>query len=210
MKNKNQNNAVGLAGAILTVIGTAVGVFMAYKSEDIQKEVLARAKQAAKSFKKTRKEVQKNVQEIFGEVSEDLEKKYLEVQSNVLASAHSLNGPAKFTQKKYHEIVDAVIKNSSKTYKWTKKTAESFSKNLKQDWPKQFAALAATVQPKKSTKKSSKKKTAKPAAKKSLKKVNKKPVKSAAKKASKKSIKKSAKSAAKSKKSSKKSNSRRK
>lgn len=186
----------GLAGAILAVIGTAVGVFMAYKSDDVQKEVLSRAKQVAKNFKKTRKEVQKNVQDIFGEVSEDLEKKYLEVQSNVLASVHGLKGPAKFTQKKYHETVDAVVKNSAKAYKWTKESAEKFSKSLKQDWPKQFATLAGSVAPKKSVRSAAKKKSSpkksigKKSAKKSTK-ANKKSVKKVGKKsASKKSAKK--------------------
>ena len=143
MKNKSSkqpNHQGALAAALLAIIGAAVGVTVAYQNADIRNEVNIRAKRLGKQFNKSRATVQKNVQAIFGKVSLELEKNYLEVQSHVMASIDQLATLAKDNQKNIDKAIEDVVKNYAKAEKWTKQAADNFSKMLKAEWSKQTKA----------------------------------------------------------------------
>jgi hypothetical protein len=168
---KKQPNYTGLAAAIAAALSAAVGLAVAYQKSGIHKEVEARAKVLAKNFNKNRAAVQKNVQEIFGKVSVDLEKAYLEVQSNVIAAMDQFK--SQVNQKNLEKTIDEIVQQFAKAQKWSQQTAEKFSKNLQKEWAKQAGNFQKAAQNSAKSAKVSVKK-ASPAAKKTAKKVVKK------------------------------------
>lgn len=142
-KPDNKPNHQGaLAAALLAVIATAVGITVAYQNSDLRNEVDSRAKKLGKQFNKNRATVQKNVMEIFGKVSEELEKNYLEVHSHVMAAVDQLQTLAKDNQKNIDQAIEQIITNFAKAKKWSKQNAEKFTEMLKAEWVKQSKATA--------------------------------------------------------------------
>ena len=137
---KKEPNYSGLAAALAAVIGGAVGIAVAYQKSGIHKDVEAKAKVLAKDFQKNRKAIQANVQEIFGQVSEDLEKVYVDVHSHVMAAKDQLG--AQLNEKNFNKTIEQIVEQFSKAQKWSKQTADKFTKNLMQEWGKQSKALS--------------------------------------------------------------------
>lgn len=132
-KHHHLGRTLGIAAA--AVIGAAIGIMFAPKSgEETREEIMQKAKNIAKKFDMTREDIQKNVKEVFGEVSDDLEKAYLEIRGSILAYAEEINEKNKLTQKEYNELVDEVVKDYSKGKKWAEKTIEHLIKNIQKTW----------------------------------------------------------------------------
>jgi len=127
--------SAGLGIAIAVALGATLGILFAPKEgAETQKELMEKAKELAKNFKKTRKQMQDTLQEIFGEVTESLEKNYLELQGNILAQIDEIKDKAEFTKDKYDEIVTEAVKQYAKGKKWTEKSINALTKELQKDW----------------------------------------------------------------------------
>lgn len=133
---KNHNPiASGLGFAIAMAIGATLGVLFAPKEgSKTQKDVMKKASELAKGFNKGRKEVQEAVQNIFGEVTEEFEKDYLEIQGNVIAAIDELKDKSDLTHKKYKEIVEDTVAAFSKGKHWAKKTIDALTEELQNGW----------------------------------------------------------------------------
>ncbi len=127
--------AAGLGFAVAVALGATLGVIFAPKEgSKTQKDIIDKAQELAKKFKKGREDIQKNVEQIFGEVSEDLEKSYLELQGNILAQWDHIEDQGELTQKNYKKIVDDTIKEFSKGKKWSEKALKNLKENFEQAW----------------------------------------------------------------------------
>lgn len=134
--NNHKNNsdhtlAKGLGIAVFMALGAAIGMIFAPKEgTETQKDIVEKAQKLAKKFNRSRADLQKTVQSIFGEVSEELEKNYLELQGDILAHIDHLHAKAELTQKKYDEVLDEKVTKFSQEKKWSEKVL----KNLKQSF----------------------------------------------------------------------------
>lgn len=127
--------SAGLGFAIAMALGATLGILFAPKEgSETQKDIMDKAQQLAKKFNKNREDVQAIVKNIFGEVSDELEKDYLELQGDILATADDLKDKTELTQKKYDEIVHDAVKQFSKGKKWTEKSVHSLIEEFKKDW----------------------------------------------------------------------------
>lgn len=121
--------------AVTAAIATGLGIFLrSEKGEEVREEVKDRAEKIAKKFNATREELQEHVQETFGEVTDDLEEKYLEIQGILLAQADELEDGAEMSKEKYEEMVDKAVKKYAKGREWTKDALENLERTLKRDW----------------------------------------------------------------------------
>lgn len=127
--------SAGLGFAIAMALGATLGILFAPKEgAETQKDIMDKAQQLAKKFNKNREDVQSIVKNIFGEVSDELEKDYLELQGDILAMADDIKDKTELTQKKYDEIVHDAVKQFSKGKKWTEKSVHSLIEEFKKDW----------------------------------------------------------------------------
>lgn len=125
----------GLGLAIAMALGATIGLFLTPKNgQENQKELMDKAKEVAKRFKKSRADIQETLQNIFGEVSEELEKDYLEVQGNIAAQVEEIKDKAELTHKKYDEIIQDTVEKFSAGKDWTEKSMKAFIKELQKDW----------------------------------------------------------------------------
>lgn len=132
-ENKEGHPLLGLA--VAAAIAAGLGIFLrSEKGEVVREEVKDRAEKIAKKFNATREDLQARVQETFGEVTEDLEEKYLEIQGILLAQADELEDTAEMSKEKYEEMVDKAVKKYAKGREWTKDSLENLSHTLKRDW----------------------------------------------------------------------------
>ncbi len=127
--------SAGLGFAIAMALGATLGVLFAPKEGvETQKDIMEKAQQLAKKINKSREDVQTTVKNIFGEVSDDLEKNYLELQGNILAQMDDMEDQAELTQKKYDEIVSETVKEFSKDKKWSQKIVKNLKENFSEAW----------------------------------------------------------------------------
>ena len=127
--------STGLGFAVAMALGATLGVLFAPKEgTETQKDIAEKAMLLAKKFNKSRKEVQAAVKDIFGEVTEELEKNYLELQGEILASIDDIKDIKELTENKYDQIVQDVVKHFSKGKKWTEKAIKNLIEELKKDW----------------------------------------------------------------------------
>jgi len=133
----------GLSMAIAVALGATLGILFAPKEgAETQKDIWEKAQQLAKNFNKNREDVQETIKNIFGEVSEELEKSYLEIQGDIFAQIDEIKDKADFTEKKYHEIVAHTIKEFSKGKKWSQATIERLQENFGEAWKDVKASLS--------------------------------------------------------------------
>lgn len=126
-------NQVLLGLAVAGAIAAGLGLFLrTEKGEEVKEEVTHRAKQIAKRFNKTREELQETVREAFGEVSDELESKYLEIQGILMAEADEMKDD--LTKDRYEEMVDKAVKKYAKASDWSERSIESLTRALKHDW----------------------------------------------------------------------------
>ncbi len=134
--NSNNKKAMGLLGiGIAIAIGTTIGVLLTPKDPEAAKEeIMAKAKEIAKKFKKTRAEIKEMVEDIFGEATEELEKIYLQIRGQIFAMSEEAKEEKKLNEEKYREIVREVIEEFSKGEKWGEKEVAKLRKNLEKAW----------------------------------------------------------------------------
>lgn len=131
----NNPLSAGLGLAIAMALGATLGVLFAPKEgSETQKDIMEKAQHLAKKFKKSRADIQKSVKNIFGEVSDELEKNYLELQGNILAQWDHIQDKAELTQRKYNEIVSEKTKEFSRSKKWSEKIIKKLQENFVKDW----------------------------------------------------------------------------
>ena len=106
----------------------------------MQEDLKTRAKDVAHRFKQKREELQEKVTDVFGELSDDLETTYLEVQGKVLAEVHSLKKGVELTQDKFSDMVDEAVDEYAKTREWASSVSKKLKAQLKKDW-KEIQAL---------------------------------------------------------------------
>lgn len=123
--------ALALAGAI----GAALGLIFAPKSGEAMREDIAhRAQDLAGKFNKTKEQVQESVMKIFGKVSDELEKDYVQVRANVMAEIDELKNKKDLTKDRYNELVSRAIKSYSKGKEWTKESIQDLKKHFEDEW----------------------------------------------------------------------------
>ncbi|MEK9160171.1 MAG: YtxH domain-containing protein [Patescibacteria group bacterium] len=121
--------------AVTAAIATGLGIFLrSEKGEEFRDEVSDRAKKIAKNFNATRAELQERVKETFGQVTDDLEEKYLEIQGMLMAQADDMKDGAEMSKEKYEEMVDKAVKKYAKGREWTTDAVGNLSRTLKRDW----------------------------------------------------------------------------
>ena len=121
--------------AVAAAIATGLGIFLrSEKGAEVKEEVSERAKKIAKKFDATREDLQERVKESFGEVSDDLEEKYLQIQGILLAQADDMGDVAEMSKDKYEEMVDTAVKKYAKGREWTSDAVGNLTRTLKRDW----------------------------------------------------------------------------
>ena len=141
-QKKNQDNqkgdgflSKGLGLAVAMALGATLGVLFAPKEgKETQKDLMGKAQELAKNFKKNRVEIQESIQKVFGEVTKELEENYLELEGNILARMDELKDKAELTKQKYEEIVQDTVEQFSKGKKWSGKNIQALIKELQKDW----------------------------------------------------------------------------
>lgn len=139
-EQKKDEHKGGAGGALLGLgvamaIGGALGLIFAPKSgEEMREDTMDQAKKIAKKFNKTRAEVTAMVESIFGSVTDELERNYLEVRGDVMAAIEDLQEKGELTKAKYEKEVDKAVKQFAKNKKWTEQQAKKLSKNLEDAW----------------------------------------------------------------------------
>lgn len=127
--------SAGLGLAIAMALGATLGILFAPKEgSETQKDIAEKAHHLAKKFNKSRADLQKSVKVIFGEVSDELEKNYLELQGDILAQWDLVQDKAELTQKKYNEIVSDKIKEFARSKKWSERVIKKLQENFVKDW----------------------------------------------------------------------------
>lgn len=120
--------------AIAAALGAALGLVFAQRNEPEVKNLFKKAQDLAGKFQKSRQEIQKIIQDAFGEVSEELEKNYLEIRGDILAKVDDLKEKGKLTKEKYEDIVNHAVQKFPQAKDWTKKSTNHLIDTLKQDW----------------------------------------------------------------------------
>lgn len=121
--------------AIAGALAAGIGLFLrSDKGHEMQEELKTRAKDVAQRFKQKREELQEKVKDVFGELSDELETTYLEVQGKVLAEVHSLKKGVELTQDKFSDLVDEAVDEYSKSREWASSVSKKLKVQLKKDW----------------------------------------------------------------------------
>ena len=121
--------------AVAAAIATGLGLFLrSEKGEEVREELADRAKKIAKKFNATREDLQERVKDTFGELNDDLEEKYLEIQGILMVQSDELKDGVEMTKEKYEEMVDKAVKKYAKGREWTADATTKLGRNLKRDW----------------------------------------------------------------------------
>lgn len=122
---------LALAGAI----GAAIGLIFAPKSGvETREDISNRAQDLAGKFKKSKEDVQQSIMKIFGKVSDELEKDYVQIRANVMAEIDELKDKKDLTKDQYNELVSRSIKAYSKGKEWTKESIQELKKHFEDEW----------------------------------------------------------------------------
>lgn len=136
-RNVNHSGVGALGLAVAAAIGAALGLAFAPQSgEKTRKELWNKAQDLASGFNETRENVQKFLSDTFGQVTDDLEKAYVEIRGRVIAAVDDISDKTGFTQKKYHEIVDEAVNSIAQGKKWAEKEITAITKRLNDEWEK--------------------------------------------------------------------------
>lgn len=130
--NKSHNF---LSLAIAMALGTAIGILFAPKSgQEMRKDTADKALEIARKFKNTKEEITSKVKNIFGEANDQLERDYIQIKSNILASIDELKDKKDLTKDKFKEISDSYIKQFAREKKLNKDVMENLSNDLNTLW----------------------------------------------------------------------------
>ena len=135
MISSQRHHTSPLALALAGALGAALGLIFAPKSgEELRDDITHRAHDLAGKFTKTKEEVQDSIMKIFGQVSDELEKDYVQVRANVMAKIDELKDNKSFTTDRYNELVSKAIKSYSKGKEWTKESIRDLKKHFEGEW----------------------------------------------------------------------------
>jgi len=121
--------------AIAGALAAGLGLFLrSEKGQEVREDLSEKAHELAQRFQQKREDLQGKVSKVFGDLSDDLETSYLEVQGKVLADIHSMKKGANLTQDKFESLVDKVVEQFSEDRKWSSSVSKELKSHLKQDW----------------------------------------------------------------------------
>lgn len=121
--------------AIAGALAAGLGLFLrSEKGHEVREDVSEKAQELAKRFQQKREDLQNKVSKVFGELSDDLETSYLEVQGKVLADIHSLKKGVELTQDKFDQLVDKAVDQFSKEREWSAGVSKDLKNTLKKEW----------------------------------------------------------------------------
>lgn len=124
-----------LSYALAGIAGVTLGLLFAPKEgSEFRHDIMEKAKELSKHFNKNREQLQEDIKEIWGEVTDELEKDYVELRSSFLATIDDVKDKANFTFKKYEEIVDDVVTEFTDDRGWTHSQKNKLAKHLKNEW----------------------------------------------------------------------------
>ncbi|MBP9717997.1 YtxH domain-containing protein [Candidatus Gracilibacteria bacterium] len=130
---KPGTSALGIA--VAAALGAGLGLLFAPKDGSaMRSKLMDKVKDLAHRFNKNRVQVQEAVKEIFGEITDELEKDYVEIRSHILAAVDEIEDKAKFSKKKYESIVEDTINEFAEGREWATKEKNNLIKNLKEEW----------------------------------------------------------------------------
>ena len=133
VKDTHGHPLLGLA--IAGALAAGIGLFLrSEKGHEVREDVSVKAKELASRFQQKREDLQEKVSKVFGELTDDLETSYLEVQGKILADVHSMKKGAELTRDKFDDMVDKAVDEFTKDRKWSEGVAKELKSNLKQDW----------------------------------------------------------------------------
>lgn len=133
---ENKPSGFGLGLVIGAVGGALAGLFLAPKSgKALRKDAKKKYNELVKLLKD--KEVDKKVKQIYGKVTVEGKKLYLEVKEELAVALANLKESIEdIDRDTYVEKVDEVVKNLQKTSKGSVDTAKKLKDELVKDWEK--------------------------------------------------------------------------
>lgn len=123
--------ALALAGAIGATIGL---LFAPKRGEEMRGDIMHRAQDLAVKFRKSREDIQDALRNIFGEVSEELERDYIQLRAMIMAQIDELQEGSDLTKDRYSDLVSRAVKTFSKGKSWTKDTIQSLKQHFEDEW----------------------------------------------------------------------------
>ena len=124
-----------LAIALAGIVGAGLGIIFAPKSgEKTREEIAHRAENLAEKFKKSKRDIQHALMKVFGKVSDELEKDYVQIRANVVAEIDALHSKKKFTKERYDTLVEKAIKAYAKGKDWTRESIEDLRRHFEDEW----------------------------------------------------------------------------
>ena len=101
-------SALGIA--IAAVAGAALGVFFTSKrTAHLRKDMLEKGKYLVKKFQKNRREIQEHIRDIFGDVNDDLERSYADIQRTVKGAVEEAKQTGQLTRERFGDIVRQAV-----------------------------------------------------------------------------------------------------
>ena len=127
MANKKSKLVIGL---LLGAVGaTLAGLFLTSKEgKKLQKKI---------KDKITEEEIDKKAKKIFGKVTKETKSSYLKARKLLIELAIGFRENLdKIDEKKYKKIIDELVKNLSKTNKYSYSVIKNLKDELVRDWEK--------------------------------------------------------------------------
>lgn len=123
---------LAIAAAIASTLGF---LYKTDKGEEVRGDIEKKAKDISKRFKKTRQQVEERVKDFYGELTDDFQKNYLELQGEILAELENSKEENKsVTKTQYNKLVDEIVDEFGQGKKWTKEQIQKLTKALDEDW----------------------------------------------------------------------------
>lgn len=135
---------VFLAGLFGATAGAVGGLLLAPKSgKETREQISKMAAELANSVKTEVKESQARLKDIYGNTTEEAQRKYEEVRNAVMGKVALLKTTGKeIDRDKYVKVVDEVVVEFKSDVATSKDSAAKLAKYLKNDWEKVKKALA--------------------------------------------------------------------
>ena len=134
-KKKTSHTGTVLGWTLAAAIGAGLGLLFAPKSgEELREDIKDQAHKLKEKWNLNRQEIQEKVKDIFGEVSEDLEKSYISARSELMAGIEELKEKGEVTKEKFSELIEDILDGVSEKTEYPKKTLDKFKKSLKDEW----------------------------------------------------------------------------
>ena len=142
--SKSKTSQFFLVGLLSAAVGAIAGVLFAPQSgEKTREEIAKMANKIYKELKSKASDQEKAVKEVFGEVTEAAEKKYIEVKKAMTSKVAALKTAGMSVDKdKYLAVVDEVVDEFKGDLGATKDGLLKMKKLLVRDWEKIKKALS--------------------------------------------------------------------